>query len=315
MKIPTLLALTILSAVIVLGVSNYIFRERENFQLEKNLDLKKIQVVNVQDTSVSVIWQSTRPTQSIIVYGTNNLDLVQSNDLDKEQTSHLVNLTNLTPNTSYKFKIKVGDNLYPQKEIEFKTGPVLEKDPVLFPPIRGSILNENFEPVQKALVVLKIAGAQDVATITTQAGNFVLPLVNIRSADLKAYTSLQNKEGKLHLIKNNKNSEIIITVPVTEPLPPLLINQNLDLRSYIASSSAQIVPFKEVIVEKGSPLSKFDLNRDGKINAIDFSIIIDSFGKNPKDRNLLQRYQNIDFNNDEKIDQRDIDAIKRALLI
>ncbi len=315
MKIPTLLALTILSAAIVIAISSYLIKEKENLALEQTLNLRKIVVANIQPTSASIIWESSKPMKSIVIYGVDSLDNEKSSTNDKEQTVHLVQLDKLNPQTSYKFKIKVNDKLFPQKALEFKTPKSLSEDPPLLPPLRGSVLNENFEPLDNILVVLKIPGTQDLATVTASAGNFIIPLVNSRKSDFNSFSNLNGLDAKLLLSDSKNNSQVIIRLPINDPLPPLIINQNIDLRSYLASNSAKTLTFKEVVVSKGSPLSKYDLNSDGKINAVDFSIIVDNFGKNPKDKNLLQKFQSMDFNNDGKINQGDTDAFKKALQI
>lgn len=313
MKIPTLLALTLLSTAMVIGISYYIFIQRQNINLARDENINKIEVVNITDNSASIIWHSALTNQGMVVYGPGNLNQTQS-ATEKPQTVHLVQLSGLTANTLYTFKIKVADKLYPDQEESFRTGPVIDVDNPLYPPLRGSVLDENFEPANKALVVLKIPGAEDIATVTGESGNFILPLVGIRKTDLSNFFILKEASAKLYLSNAKTSSEIQLIVPVGNPLPPLIISQNINLNSYLASSSAQELTIKETIVTPGSPLSRFDLNRDGKINAVDLAIIIDNFDKNPKDKNLLKKYQNIDFNNDGKINQQDINLLEGSLL-
>ena len=305
-RIPTILAFIMLIVALALGV--FIQSKKQDSDLLKMQFLlpKNIEVVNLKDKEATIIWQTDQAIFSEIIYGTSgNLSQSQKDQRDNPkslQLLHFVTLKNLTPDTTYFYKIKSDEGfLYPDKPLEFKTPKTLENSSSSDSYIQGTILDENLTPAQEVLITLEIPGAQKLTTFTSISGNFIIPLKDLRLENLNDYLNLSQKiDANLKIITPTTTSTVNIKVPLDNPkLPPLTTTQDLDLREYTTPQKE-----KEVLVEAGNP---YDLNSDLKINSLDIAIILENLGRNPK-------IPKADFNSDGIVDQKDIDLLQKAFL-
>ncbi|MBI2022621.1 hypothetical protein HYS97_02145 [Candidatus Daviesbacteria bacterium] len=90
-------------------------------------------------------------------------------------------------------------------------------------------------------------------------------------------------------------------MPVDDQVLSLLsLGKNINLRSYQRFS---LIRQEEPTVPANL---SFDLNKDGRVNSLDLSIVVQNLGKSPK---VLEA----DINKDGIVDQKDIDLIKQNL--
>src|SRR3989344_3797015 len=72
---------------------------------------ENVQVSQVSTNTATISFTTADPSSSLIEYGTNPTSLTLfANDTDA--TSHQIILSLLTPNTTYYFHIKIGENVY-----------------------------------------------------------------------------------------------------------------------------------------------------------------------------------------------------------
>lgn len=300
--IPTILGLGLLFTAIFLGLTIFFY----NQEFKKKIDLinspKNIQIVNISDSSATIIWETATETTSSLLWGKDKkLNSSVSDDRDQTELKphqvHIHTLKNLDSDTLYEFQIKNNNSL--SKKSSFKTSKrllsqteSLAKISLVNKPIIGKILDQSLEPTKEALVLLNLSQASPLATVTSTAGNFILPLVDLRSTDLNNYLTVENSlPAELKIYKNNRVTKAKIILPLNEVLPPIILGQETDLTH--ATSSAAV---------KKNPI---DLNGDGKINAVDLSIIIANLGKRGDN--------SADLNSDQIVDQKDLDIISKAL--
>lgn len=301
--IPTILGLGLLFTAIFLGLTIFFY----NQEFRKRVDFvnapKNAQVVNISDSKATVIWETNIETTGSLVWGKEgNLSNITLDDRDQKDQKvhqvHIVTLRDLSEEVTYEFQIKNNGSL--SKALSFKTGKKLPTQPetvskkggLTNKPVIGKILDPNLEPTKEALIVLNLTEGSTQATVTSTAGNFILPLVDLRSKDLDNYLIVENNlPGQLEIYSNNQVTKAKITLPLNGSLPPIILGQQTDLTQ--SSRSATI---------KKNPI---DLNGDNKINAVDLSIIIANLGK--RGNNLS------DLNADQIVDQKDIDIISKAL--
>lgn len=297
--IPTLLGL----AILILGLAGGVILATKPGLL--GLQTKaaptstptNINIVNISDTSASVCWQTDQLISGFIQADTNpnNRKMVFQDDRDlqgpQNHKLHFVTLIKLSPNTVYYFKIKSGSSTYPTGDpLSFKTEP----SAISFShqPIIGIVLDSNLQPVDEAIITLQIPGTQKLATITKAAGNFILPLTQIKIED--------HTQATLSAFNTQASSQVLLTLPLKDQtLTPITLGKDLDLAFKIASPTAT------------EP--QYDLNGDGVINSLDRSIVLKSFGplrpeasKNPQNRGA-------DLNRDGIVDQKDLDIIDHLI--
>ena len=322
MKIPTLLGLSLLVIIGGVGVITYLYINRQLFNSKNSLNPKNIQVVNITDTSATIMWQTDQKTTGALQFSNSPvLDKEQNDDRDKLNLQphliHFVTLKNLTDQTSYFYKIKANDSTYPSSNLNFKTAPKLVDEQPQLPnnqSIQGTVLDNNLQPIDEALVFLKIKDASVLAVVTTTGGNFLIPLTILRTQDFtKPFIITPKLAANLEIVKGDQKSVVNLNLPLDSPaLPPMLLGQDLNLIGYQASASAYLkvgssgIPATASTILKTPPLNKFDLNGDGKVNTIDLATLLANLGKNPKNPRA-------DLNGDGVVDSKDFSLMKQAL--
>lgn len=296
-KIPTLLGIGIL----LVGLIGTVFLVNQNqlviFQTRavKSSEPKNITLVNLSGNSAAVYWQTDDESPGFIEAGPGpSLGLTFGDTRDqgtpKPHKLHFATLTNLSPNTTYYYKIISGTNSYPSQPLSFKTPELIQNFPNS--PLIGQVVDENLQPVNEALINLTIPGAQHLATITKLSGNFILPLTSLYAQEMNKNFDLSlNTHATLTIFNEEKSSRVSLKLPfIQTSLPQIILGQDLNLLPLESSNSASL---------------KNDLNGDGIINSMDRGIILKNFGK--KGKNILG-----DLNQDEIVDQKDVDILNKV---
>lgn len=309
-KIPTLLGLSLLITAFVLGMFIYFYQQNSLQQQRSLFTPKDIQVVNLSATQATVIWWTDTPSTGQVAYGTNSRPSdIQKDNRDitttKTRQIHFVTLRNLQPETTYHYQVIASDFRYPEKPATFTT-PIALETATQNRPLRGSVLNTNLNPIDEALVFLKITGASEMVTFTSTAGNFILPLKELRTTDLSApFPITTNTEASLIIKKGDQESTVDLNLPVEDNqlLPPLTLGQNINLKDLLVQSNPSPRPQASI-----SPEANFDLNNDSKVNSLDLAIITQNSNKKISDIED-ERIKRADLNKDGIIDKKDADLL------
>lgn len=312
-KIPTLLGLSILITGIIAGIflvsQNQIFKSRAS----ANYSPKDIKIVNITPSSITIYWTTEEKSLGFIKAGvTPNLNLTFADDRDLQSPQkhflHFITLTKLISNTTYFYQIISGNENYPKSgNSSFKT--VAEGNILGQAPIVGSVLGPDSKPIDEAIISLNLPGAQELAAITKTGGNFVLPLSNLKTADLTADLDLSSKpgQGKLRIFDHTTSSEVLFSYPQTTlSFPNLTLGKNIDLSKPTQASASAVSSTPIQSGSRPNPKQIFDLNNDGVVNSLDVGLLYTNLGKDPK------KFPG-DFNNDGKIDQADVGLINNFL--
>ncbi len=299
-RIPTLLGL----AILFMGLGGAVFLVNQNQIFQSHaaplISPTNISITNITDSQASISWETDQNLPGFIKFGTSTAIVHTAGDIrdingPQNHKIHFVNLTNLSPNTTYYFKISSGTSYYPLVDtLRFSTSSVFNPTGNL--PIIGDIIDSSGQPPSEALITLEIPGAQTISTISKLSGSFILPLADLRSTDLSQSFSWPKEgvEGKLTITDLKQTSIISIHLPSSKSsLPLITLGQNYNINVPLQSPTPSISP-------TSSPLSKYDLNGDGKVNILDALIVARSFGK--KDKRL-------DFDGDGIVDQKDLNII------
>lgn len=296
-KIPTLLGI----GLIFIGLGAGIFLANQNQVLKSkaspSVEPQNIGLANLSATRASVYWQTQVPTIGFIELGDSPL-LTQTfrdeRDLQspQEHQLHFVTLTGLQPNTTYYYKINSGILTYPPSEfLTFTTLPqTLSFD---YQPLIGTIIDTSLKPVPEALITLEVAGMGKLAAISKIAGTFLLPLAEIHpaSATTTTPTLSPNLPAQLTFFDNKQQSQITINPFSATAIPsPLVLGGNQTL-------STPTPTIKTI---------NFDLNRDGKVNSLDRSIILKNFKAKPSQKEA-------DLNQDGVVNNQDLQMMDQAV--
>lgn len=303
MRIPTILGLGLLFAAVVLGTAIFVYHQRISKEIMEKYSPFDIEIVNLTDSQATIVWQTETPVVSEIILGNQILSQKGFDDRGSSglRLTHSVTMKNLTPQTRYQFKIKADKFTYPKTPQSFTTGDKLDKQAQTpIKPVVGTVVNSSLDPIDEALVFFQSEKFATISTYTSTAGSFILPLGNLRTKDLKnSYNPTGQEEATIKIIRGHAQSNIELVVPAVNPhLPPVTIGENRDFKKLVATPSAT--------PQSTAAFNRFDLNKDGVVNTLDVSIVLDNFGNNP-------RITATDFNKDGTVDKEDIDSIKQAL--
>ncbi len=300
-KIPTLLGL----AIIIFGISSGVFlvlqRQTTVSKAASEESPSAILITNLQDTTATISWKTKSKSVGLITYGVSTPK--ESTALDDRDTKkatdrfqHYVTLKNLSPETTYQFKIVSSPQINP---LNFTTAPKSEIQNG-FKPLIGTIsLGEK--AIEDGVVYLTAPDMYDQSALISTFGNFVIPLNATRTKDLKTiFQPSLNTIGTVKVVtEDGQLGSATINIENSDTLIPLKIGSNLDFTNLSTPTPApQLQPEK----------IKFDLNGDGILNASDYSTILDNLGKNPKDKRA-------DLNNDGVVDQKDLNLIQSQIEI
>ncbi len=262
---------------------------------------QNVTISNTEDQSVTISWQSNSPVAAFITYGLNSVDEQTALDdrdgnTPKIHTTHHVTLKNLTPQTTYTYRIVSGKSYSDNNKF---TTASTDPNQNGFKPVIGSVLKDN-QPLDEGLVYLSIPGASLESATIKNFGNFLIPINTVRKKDLSAILILDPETiAKITIISSYGQSSAIFKLSNPLPIGPLKIGQDLDLTAPIASSEASPSASPKT---SDRNTNKFDLNGDGVVNSSDYAIVLKNFGKSPKDKRA-------DLNSDGVVDQKDVSLI------
>lgn len=119
-SIKTVIVLVILVLVGVLGVLGVNTVRTYMSGASAGAEPKNVLATSSEDGRSSVItWQTDKATQGVVEYGTTPASLLLRGIETDEVTDHKVTLTPLKANTSYYFRIRVGEEVYDNSGIPF----------------------------------------------------------------------------------------------------------------------------------------------------------------------------------------------------
>lgn len=292
-KIPTLLGLSIIFIGIVSGVFLVLREQSIVSQASPDLTPQNIEVTNITDSSVTISWQTNEPASSFINVGRDSpsgqtiLD-DRDNSSPAPRLIHYVTVKNLEADTSYQYKIfssKISTDVF-----KFQTAPQAAAQNG-FQPVIGSVLEEDL-PLKDGVAYLSIAGASAQSTLIKSLGNFVIPISQMRKEDLSdIYTPSQDSSAKITIISEKDQATALFNLSNAQDLPAIKLGDKLDFTTLPPSPT----PSPQELIT-------YDLNDDGQINANDHAIILQNFGRNPKEKRA-------DLNSDGVVDQKDLDLM------
>lgn len=158
---------------------------------------KQVQISNISDNSFTVSWTTLLSVPGFVTFGKDeSLGQAALDDRDKSSKNthftHHVTLKNLTPNTTYYFKIGSGANVYDKQGKPFTqtTAPTTSDTPPLAEPLFGKVIKGDSKPPAEALVYLQAEKNTLLSGYTQANGNFLITLNNGRTADLSKYLTI-----------------------------------------------------------------------------------------------------------------------------
>ncbi len=269
-RLPTIVGLLLVLAAIAGGV--VLIRKGPSLFLRAAPELTptQIKITNVNDASFTISWITDEATSGFIKYGLDkNPNFTAADDRDqlsgdtKSFLTHHVTVKNLKPSTTYFFKIGSGSKIFDNngQAYQIKTASIISSSPPHNDVAYGTVVDQNNNPVEGAIVYLSLANANPASSLTKSSGSWVIPLNLIRSADLSAYATY-DKDASIEEIfiqaSTTGTATVVATTKNDSPMPKITLGQNFDFREIAEEKS--IIPEKEQEAQpEATPTSKFSL--------------------------------------------------------
>lgn len=112
-----------------------------------------VKVTNISDSKATITWETDQESQGVVEYG-NTPDKINNYSPEiSPKTIHKVELTLLTPNTPYYYKIRIGEELFDNEGVAwtFKTKGEGGTEPTAGAPARGVQDNPDALPTVEVI--------------------------------------------------------------------------------------------------------------------------------------------------------------------
>ncbi|MDP2860479.1 MAG: hypothetical protein Q8N98_02080 [bacterium] len=198
----------------------------------------EVKKTNITESSLTVSWRTSGASNDEIEYRAGNGpwlkaadDRIQKGEIYPPQTNHHATIRYQDENHS--------QPLLPETSVYFKIGShtdaVTTAPKAENPPpadyIYGTVLNENGNPAEGALVYLTIKDSSPLSAITRASGNWTINLAMARTGDLKDYYRYSPKGERENLVivgKDGRTSRAMAATGDDKPVPTITLGKDYD---------------------------------------------------------------------------------------
>lgn len=262
-KIPTIVGVFILVFGLAAGV--LLVRNQNFFRLGASAEFapKDVRISNTTDSSATVSWVTDRETSGFVKWGASqtSLDKTELDELASQGFTHTLTLRNLSSQTTSFFKINSGGEDFDNNGIPWQltTGPEINT-PSKTNLASGVVLSSTGEPAKNALIYATVGGGSLLSTITSQTGNWVIPISAVRSADLTSLVVVDEKNSLIEISVNAGPGGVAsaqIYPQSAKPAPSIILGQVHDFKSLPPSEISEIPKASIGLPEEATPSSGF----------------------------------------------------------
>ncbi len=264
LKLPTLIAVIVLTMGLAAGV--LLLQSKQIFKLGASPDIapKDVRITNITDTSFTVSWTTDKKTSGFIIWGkTEQLGQTTIPENQGLKNVHSITTRQLSLETAYFLKINSNANEFDNSGIPWrmKTGPSLK---ILSVPgiISGSILTATGQPAAEVTVFVSAGGISPLSATTSQDGSWVIPLSNIRSADLSSFGQLKQANVLLEIFVQGGPLGVATAKIFTNsanPTPHIILGKTHDFRNEPANEASELPEASINLPEESTPSSGFEI--------------------------------------------------------
>jgi len=264
-KIPTIIGIFILVFGLAAGV--LLVRNQNFFRLGASAEFapKDVRISNITDSSATVSWITDRETSGFVKWGEgqDSLDKTELDELTSQSFTHTLTLRNLTSQTTYSFKINSGGEDFDNNGIPWQltTGAEI-KLPSKTNLVSGVVLTSSGEPAKNALVYATVGGGGLLSTITSQTGNWVIPISAVRSQDLTSLVVVDEKNSLVEISVNAGPGGVAsaqIYPQSAKPTPSIILGQVHDFKNLPANETSEIPKASIGLPDEATPSSGFSV--------------------------------------------------------
>lgn len=239
-RIPTIIALLILSLGIVLGI--FLVKQSQTVYLKakESFGPSQVKITNITSNSLTITWLTNEAaTGSLKYYSSSREKLSASDDRDQNKEkpdyfqTHYVPLSNLQPATTYYYEIRSNGKTFLQNDQPYSatTSPQTSNSENNNVIVYGTVLKPNGFPAEGAIVFLNSSQASPQSALVKNSGNWTIPLNLALTPDLSApalFSDLTNFE--IFVQGENQTASATVNLKNSQPVPPITLGESYNFQ-------------------------------------------------------------------------------------
>ncbi len=254
-RIPTLFAIIVL--VVVIGISTILIKNGIFYvgKAAPDTEPQNFSVTNITDTSFTVAFTTAGLVDGVVnINDAKTGNSIILDDRDKKTGaqakyySHHITVPNLSPETTYSFKLLVGGKEYANSSYAVKTGKSISSAPPSQNPLFGKVLLPDGGVGSDAIIIAKTEQSEIISAVTDSKGEFILPTNSLRSLAGNEYVILQNETTfSITVFRQTMKASVSTTYQAGQNLPPVTLLQQYvftQVSEVVSTQSSQLnIPF------------------------------------------------------------------------
>jgi hypothetical protein len=258
-KIPTILGILILTAGIAASLA--LIKNRKTIKLSAQGDIrpKDTRTSNITDVSFTVSWITDKKTYGFVKWGTSNLNRTALGTQDEPGFVHWITIEELSPSTSYFFKINSEGTEFDNNGIpwEIKTGPTIAKGS------ESNVISGKLAANKThAIIYVTVGGSSLLSTITFEDENWLIPISNARTQTLSSYIDIDEKNTLLEIFVQappEGYTSAQVYPEAAKPIPPMTLGENYNFRNIEGNNKVEIPEASIRLPEDSTKSSRFNV--------------------------------------------------------
>lgn len=249
-RIPTVMALVFLA--IVVGISTLLIQNGVFYigKAAPDTQPQGFLVTNITDTSFTALFTTNGQVDAVLsTKDSQTGNSLTLDDRDKRNGgqgkyfSHHITVPNLTPNTTYTFRLIVGGKEYSSSSYSVKTGQTISSRPPDQKPLFGKVLLPDGAAGNDSIIVAKTDQSESVSSITDEKGEFILPTNSLRNSASSDYITLNESTViTISIYRQQFSSKVTSNYREAQNLPPVTLQQQytfVNNQESVATGSSQ----------------------------------------------------------------------------
>ena len=252
-KIPTIIGIIILILSLATGV--ILVQNRQVFRLGATgqNSPKDVKISNITSSSFSVTWMTDVQNTGFVKYG-NSVGNITNTKVEESAGSgytHMVNLSGLSPQKSYLFKINSAGADFDNNGVTWQGQTLTSTEPDQPVLVSGSVLSATGTVVKNAIVYITAAGKL-FSILTSQNGSWIisLPASTVSANNLLEISVLAGPNGI---------STAQIYATSANPVPTMILGQTHDFKNIPRNQDSDIPQASLGVPDISNQTSGFDI--------------------------------------------------------
>lgn len=214
---------------------------------------KDVRISNITSSSFSITWITDTQTTGFVKYGdsVSNITSTKIEESADPGYTHLVNISGLSPQTNYFFKINSGGDDFDNNGVTWQGQTLVTPDYNQPSLISGNVLLATGGAAKNAIVYVTV-NSKLFSVLASQSGSWIISLPSdIYNANSLLEISALSGQGEVSTAQIYSKS--------ASPVPTMIMGQTHDFKNLPPNESSDIPKASLGVPEEGTPSSGFNI--------------------------------------------------------